>query len=124
MVCFVYSMVYDELEKEYVIVVCLDGVIMLNILWFVILLNIIVGLVIEIIWVLLMVILDIVVLGFLDFGVQFFFFEWGVMLGDVLELIYVVLWIVMLFGVVIMFSVLLVNLFGDGICCVIIVGVE
>lgn len=46
------------------------------------------------------------------------------MFGDVLELIYVVLWIVMLSGVVIMISVLLVNFFGDGVCCVIIVGVE
>lgn len=62
-------MVYDELEKEYVIVVCLDGVLMLNIFWFVVMLNIIVGLVIEIICVLLMVIFDIVVLGFFDFGV-------------------------------------------------------
>lgn len=69
MVRSIYSMVYDELEKEYVIVVRLDGVLTLNIFWFVVMLNIIVGLVIEIIRVLSMVIFDIVALGFFDFGV-------------------------------------------------------
>lgn len=41
--------------------------------------------------------------------------EWGAMLGDALELIYVAPWTVMLPGAAIMVSVLLVNLLGDGI---------
>lgn len=46
------------------------------------------------------------------------------MFGDALELIYVVSWIVMLLGAVIMISVLLVNFFGDGVRRAIIAGVE
>jgi cationic peptide transport system permease protein len=50
--------------------------------------------------------------------------EWGAMLGDALELIYVAPWTVMLPGAAIMISVLLVNLLGDGIRRAIIAGVE
>ncbi len=48
MVRSVYSMVHDELEKEYVIAARLDGATTLNILWFAILPNITAGLVTEI----------------------------------------------------------------------------
>ncbi|EAY7395834.1 peptide ABC transporter permease, partial [Salmonella enterica] len=50
--------------------------------------------------------------------------EWGAMLGDALELIYVAPWTVMLPGAAITLSVLLVNLLGDGIRRAIIAGVE
>ena len=50
--------------------------------------------------------------------------EWGAMLGDALELIYVAPWTVMLPGAAIMISVLLVNLLGDGVRRAIIAGVE
>ncbi len=50
--------------------------------------------------------------------------EWGAMLGDALELIYVAPWTVML-PAAITLSVLLVNLLGDGIRrAIIIAGVE
>lgn len=61
-----------------------------------------------------MAILDIAALGFLDLGAQLPSPEWGAMLGDALELIYVAPWTVMLPGAAIMISVLLVNLLGDG----------
>lgn len=66
MVRSVYSMVHDELEKEYVIAARLDGATTLNILWFAILPNITAGLVTEITRALSMAILDIAALGFLD----------------------------------------------------------
>ena len=62
-----------------------------------------------------MAILDIAALGFLDLGAQLPSPEWGAMLGDALELIYVAPWTVMLPGAAIMISVLLVNLLGDGV---------
>ncbi|SQJ22096.1 Peptide transport system ATP-binding protein sapD [Salmonella enterica subsp. enterica] len=77
MVRSVYSMVHDELEKEYVIAARLDGATTLNILWFAILPNITAGLVTEITRALSMAILDIAALGFLDLGAQLPSPEWG-----------------------------------------------
>ncbi|SUG70476.1 Peptide transport system ATP-binding protein sapD [Salmonella enterica subsp. enterica] len=105
MVRSVYSMVHDELEKEYVIAARLDGATTLNILWFAILPNITAGLVTEITRALSMAILDIAALGFLDLGAQLPSPEWGAMLGDALELIYVAPWTVMLPGAAITLSV-------------------
>ncbi len=122
MVRSVYSMVHDELEKEYIIAARLDGASTLNILLFAILPNIASGLVTEITRALSMAILDIAALGFLDLGAQLPSPEWGAMLGDALELIYVAPWTVMLPGAAIMLSVLLVNLLGDGIRRAIIAG--
>ena len=65
MVRSVYSMVHDELEKEYIIAARLDGASTLNILLFAILPNIASGLVTEITRALSMAILDIAALGFL-----------------------------------------------------------
>ena len=85
MVRSVYSMVHDELEKEYIIAARLDGASTLNILLFAILPNIASGLVTEITRALSMAILDIAALGFLDLGAQLPSPEWGAMLGDALE---------------------------------------
>ena len=120
----VYSMVHDELEKEYVVAARLDGATTFNILWFAVLPNIAAGLVTEITRALSMAILDIAALGFLDLGAQLPSPEWGAMLGDALELIYVAPWTVMLPGAAIMVSVLLINLLGDGIRRAINAGVQ
>lgn len=120
----VYSMVHDELEKEYVVAARLDGATTLNILWFAVLPNTASILVTEITRALSMAILDIAALGFLDLGAQLPSPEWGAMLGDALELIYVAPWTVMLPGAAIMISVLLVNLLGDGMRRAINAGVE
>ena len=120
----VYSMVHDELEKEYVVAARLDGATTMNILWFAVLPNTASVFVSEVTRSLSMAILDIAALGFLDLGAQLPSPEWGAMLGDALELIYVAPWTVMLPGVAIMFSVLLVNLLGEGIRRAINAGVE
>ena len=124
MVRSVYSLVHDELEKEYVVAARLDGATTFNILWFAVLPNIAAGLVTEITRALSMAILDIAALGFLDLGAQLPSPEWGAMLGDALELIYVAPWTVMLPGAAIMVSVLLVNLLSDGIRRAINAGVQ
>ncbi|EPF16616.1 MULTISPECIES: putrescine export ABC transporter permease SapC [Cedecea] len=124
MVRSVYSAVHDELEKEYVVAARLDGASTLNILWFAIMPNITATLVTEITRALSMAILDIAALGFLDLGAQLPSPEWGSMLGDALELIYVAPWTVMLPGAAIMISVLLINLLGDGLRRAINAGVQ
>ena len=120
----VYSMVHDELEKEYEVAARLDGATTMNILWFAVLPNTASVFVSEVTRSLSMAILDIAALGFLDLGAQLPSPEWGAMLGDALELIYVAPWTVMLPGVAIMVSVLLVNLLGEGIRRAINAGVE
>ena len=120
----IYSAVHDELEKEYVVAARLDGASSRNILRYAILPNILPLLISEITRALSMAILDIAALGFLDLGAQLPSPEWGAMLGDSLELIYVAPWTVMLPGVALMVSVLIVNLLGDGIRRAVEAGVE
>lgn len=120
----VYSAVHDELDKEYVIAARLDGASNYHILWYAVLPNITAVLVSELTRALSIAILDIVSLGFLDLGAQLPSPEWGAMLGDSLELIYVAPWTVMLPGAAIMMSVLLINLLGNGLHRAINSGVE
>lgn len=111
----IYTAVHDEMEKEYVVALRLDGARNLNILWSALLPNVLPLLVSEFTRSLSIAILDIAALGFLDLGAQLPSPEWGAMLGDALELIYVAPWTVMLPGAALMVSVLIVNLLGDGI---------
>lgn len=119
-----YSAVHDEMEKEYVVAARLDGASTRQIVWYAIMPNIAGVLTTEFTRALSIAILDIAALGFLDLGAQLPSPEWGAMLGDSLELVYVAPWAVMLPGTAIMFSVLLVNLLGDGIRRAINAGVE
>lgn len=119
-----YSAVHDELEKEYVIAVRLDGASTWQILRYAVLPNILSVLVTEFTRALSVAILDIAALGFLDLGAQLPSPEWGAMLGDSLELVYVAPWSVMLPGAAILVSVLLINLLGDGMRRAINSGVE
>ncbi|WP_413738803.1 putrescine export ABC transporter permease SapC [Sodalis sp. RH21] len=120
----VYDAVHDELDKEYVLAVRIDGASMLHILRYAVLPNIASVLVSEFTRSLSMAILDIAALGFLDLGAQLPSPEWGAMMGDTLELVYVAPWTVMLPGGAIMVSVLIVNVLGDGIRRALIAGVE
>ena len=119
-----YSAVHDELEKEYVVAARLDGATNVDILRHAILPNVLPMLISEVTRSLSLAILDIAALGFLDLGAQLPSPEWGAMLGDSLELVYVAPWTVMLPGVALMISVLIVNLLGDGIRRAVEAGVE
>ncbi len=120
----VYGAVHEELEKEYVLAVRIDGASMVHILRYAVLPNIASLLVTEFTRSLSMAILDIAALGFLDLGAQLPSPEWGAMMGDTLDLVYVAPWTVMLPGGAIMASVLIVNLLGDGLRRALISGVE
>ncbi len=124
MVRTIYLAVHDELDKEYIVASRLDGAPNFYILWYTVLPNITPILVIEFTRALSIAILDIAALGFLNLGAQLPSSEWGAMLGDTLELIYVAPWTVILPGTTIMITVLLVNLFGDGLHRAINAGVE
>lgn len=115
MVHTIYRTVHDELEKEYVIAARLDGATTGYILWGGLLPNIAPVLVSEFTRSLSMAIMDIAALGFLNLGAQLPSPEWGAMMGDSLELVYVAPWSVMLPGGAILISVLVVNLLGDGL---------
>ncbi|MGP1958549.1 MAG: putrescine export ABC transporter permease SapC [Arsenophonus sp. NC-CH8-MAG3] len=120
----IYSAVRDELDTEYVLAARLDGASNFYILWYTILPNIIPTLVVEITRTLSVAILDMAALGFLDLGGRLPTAEWGSMLGNSLELIYVAPWTVFLPGAAIMISVLFVNLLGDGLHRAINAGVK
>lgn len=120
----VYGAVHEELEKEYVLAVRIDGASMIHILRYAVLPNIASQLVVEFTRALSMAILDIAALGFLDLGAQLPSPEWGAMMGDTLDLVYVAPWTIMLPGGAIMASVLIVNLLGDGLRRALISGVE
>ncbi|MDT9587158.1 MAG: putrescine export ABC transporter permease SapC [Candidatus Arsenophonus melophagi] len=111
----IYSAIRDELNTEYVLAAHIDGASNFYILWYTVLPNIAPILVAEIIHTLSMSILDMAALGFIDLEEKLPNTEWGAMLSDNLELMYVAPWTVFLPGAAIMFSVLCVNLFGDGL---------
>ncbi len=120
----IYSAVHDELDKEYVVAARLDGASTAWILIYAVLPNIAAILTTEVTRVLSMAILDIAALGFLNLGAQLPSPEWGALLGNSLELIYIAPWTVMLPGIALLISVLMVNLLGDGIRRAINAGVE
>ncbi|ASX25829.1 putrescine export ABC transporter permease SapC [Candidatus Williamhamiltonella defendens] len=111
----VYHLIRDELDKEYVIAVRLDGASKLYILFSIILPNISATLVMELTRSLSMAILDISALGFLNLGAPFSSSEWGAMLGSSIHLLRVAPWAVFLPGILISISILLVNIVGDGL---------
>ncbi|WMY95020.1 MAG: putrescine export ABC transporter permease SapC [Arsenophonus sp.] len=120
----VHDAVSNELHTEYVLAARLDGASNFYIIWYTILPNITHILVIEITYTLSITICDIVALGFLDLGARLPTAEWGTMVGNSLELIYVAPWTVFLPNTAIMISILFINLLGDGLHRAINSGVE
>ncbi|EGY29919.1 ABC-type antimicrobial peptide transport system, permease component [Candidatus Regiella insecticola 5.15] len=124
MIRTIYSAVHDKLDKEYIVAARLDGASTRYILFYAILPNIAAVLATEFTRALSIAILDIAALGFLNLGAQLPSSEWGAMLGDYLELLYIAPWTVMLPGLAIFISALLVNLLGDGMRRAINEGIE
>ncbi|EAR53517.1 putative peptide ABC transporter, permease protein [Photobacterium sp. SKA34] len=111
----VYTAVHTEVAKDYVIAARLDGANNFYLLWSSIFPNILSTIITEMTRAISIAILDIAALGFLGLGAQTPQPEWGAMLGDSVELIYLAPWTVTLPGLAIMFSVLVINLVGDGL---------
>jgi cationic peptide transport system permease protein len=107
--------VRDELDKEYIIALRLDGASTWYILKDSIIPNITLVLISEYTRILSMAILDISALGFLGLGAQSLKPEWGAMLRDMIDLFFINPSMLILPGMAILTSVLFVNLFGNGI---------
>jgi cationic peptide transport system permease protein len=120
----VYIAVHNEVEKDYIMAARLDGANDFYLLWNSILPNILVVIAIEITAALSIAILDIAALGFLGLGEQAPSTEWGAVIGDSVELIYLAPWTVTLPGLMIMFSVIIINLVGEGVRQALNAGIE
>ena len=120
----VYIAVHNEIEKDYIMAARLDGATDVYLLRSSILPNILPVIAAEVTMALSIAILDISALGFLGLGAQSPSTEWGTMLGDSVELIYLAPWTVTLPGMAIMFTVVMINLVGEGVRQALNAGVE
>ncbi|CAH8194796.1 ABC transporter permease subunit [Vibrio aestuarianus] len=120
----VYIAVHNEVEKDYILAARLDGANDFYLLWNSILPNVLAVIASEMTLALSVAILDISALGFLGLGAQAPSTEWGAILGDSVELIYLAPWTVTLPGLAIMFTVITINLVGEGVRQALNAGVE
>ncbi|MBL1378071.1 ABC transporter permease subunit [Zobellella iuensis] len=110
-----YNAVSDEMQKEYITALRLDGANHWRILRFGVLPNLSDTIVSQTTRGLSSAILDITAVGFLGLGAQPPLPEWGAMLSDAMELVYLAPWIAILPGLAILLSVLVVNMVGEGL---------
>ncbi|WP_261835370.1 ABC transporter permease subunit [Vibrio ishigakensis] len=119
-----YQAIHNEVEKDYIMSAKLDGADNWYLLTVSILPNILAAFAAEFTFALTIAILDITALGFLGLGAQAPSPEWGAILGDSVELIYLAPWTVVLPGLVIMYTVITINLVGEGVRDALNAGVE
>jgi cationic peptide transport system permease protein len=111
----IHQAVHEETQKEYVTAARLDGANTWQIFWFVILPNVTDVIIIQTTLAISAAILDIAALGFLNLGAQAPSAEWGSMVLQGLDNLLIAPWTVTIPGVAILFSVLSINLVGDGL---------
>ena len=112
----IYQAIQQELKKDYVLLLRLDGISNWELLKTTILPNISVIYTQEIARAFVVAILDITALSFISLGAQRPMPEWGAMIKDSLELIYLAPWTVLLPGFAIIFTILLSIIFTNGLC--------
>jgi dipeptide transport system permease protein dppC len=112
----IYRSIQLELKKEYVLMLRLDGISKWVLLKDTVLPNIAIQYIQEISRAFTIAILDISALSFIELGAQRPAPEWGAMIKDSLELIYLAPWTVILPGLAIIFSVLIGLVFSNGLC--------
>ncbi|MCC4265116.1 ABC transporter permease subunit [Oceanimonas baumannii] len=110
-----YNAVSEEMQKEYITALRMDGANSWRILRFGIVPNLSDTLVSQTTRALSAAILDITAVGFLGLGAQPPRPEWGAMLSDAVDLVFLAPWTVTLPGLAILFSVLVVNMVGEGL---------
>ncbi|GAB7219877.1 ABC transporter permease subunit [Vibrio comitans] len=120
----VYQAIHAEVEKDYIMSAKLDGADKWYLLTVSILPNVLAPIAAEFTFALTIALLDITALGFLGLGAQAPSPEWGAILGDSVELIYLAPWTVVLPGLAIMYSVITINLVGEGVRDALNAGVE
>jgi cationic peptide transport system permease protein len=110
-----HTAVHHELMREYVVAAKLDGANQFQIFYNVILPNILNALIVQFTLAISIAIIDIATLGFLRIGAPAPTSEWGTMLADGVDLIFIAPWNVTFPGMAIFTSVLAVNLIGYGL---------
>ena len=111
----IHQAIHEELQKEYVTAAKLDGANSLQIFWYVIMPNVWDTVIIQTTLAISAAILDIAALGFLGLGAQAPSPEWGAMVAQGVDNLLVAPWLVTLPGIAILFTVLAINLVGDGL---------
>ena len=111
----IHQSVHEELQKEYVTAARLDGANSLQIFWYVIMPNVWETVIIQTTLAISAAILDIAALGFLNLGAQAPSSEWGAMVLQGMDNFLTAPWTVSIPGLAILFSVLAINLVGDGL---------
>ncbi|AUI65482.1 MULTISPECIES: ABC transporter permease subunit [Glaesserella] len=111
----IYQMTQRELAREYVVTLKLEGARKRDLIREVVLPNLTVIAVKELSHIFVIAILDISALSFISLGATSPMPEWGVMIRDSLELIYIAPWTVILPGMAIIFSILIITMLGNSI---------
>ena len=111
----IYRAIQQELKKDCVLMLKLEGISNWELLKSTILPNITVIYVQEIARAFVVAILDISALSFISLGAQRPTPEWGAMIRDSLELLYLAPWTVLLPGFAIIFTILLSIIFSNGL---------
>ncbi|QIW16312.1 peptide ABC transporter permease [Pasteurellaceae bacterium RH1A] len=111
----IYQATQHELKREYVVTLKLDGARRWDIIKQVILPNLTVVAVKEASHIFVIAVLDISALSFISLGAASPTPEWGAMIRDSMELIYIAPWTVILPGISIILVILIVTMLGNGI---------
>lgn len=111
----IYLAIQEEIGKEYIMAARLDGAKNFYLLWHSILPNILPVIATEITFALTIAILDISTFNFLGYGSDQNIPSWGTMIGESITLIYSAPWTIVLPGLAILFTLIMINLVGDGI---------
>lgn len=119
-----YQAIHSEVEKDYIMSAKLDGADKWYLLTVSILPNVLAPIAAEFTFALTVALLDITALGFLGLGAQAPSPEWGAIIGDSVELVYLAPWTVLLPGLAIMYTVITINLVGEGVRDALNAGVE
>lgn len=111
----IYQMTQRELKREYVITLRLEGARKRDLIREVVLPNLTVIAVKELSHIFVIAVLDISALSFISLGATSPTPEWGAMIRDSLELIYIAPWTVILPGIAIIFTILIITMLGNSI---------
>lgn len=110
----IYQMTQKALKREYVVTLILDGATKQELIKFVLLPNLIRVAVKELSHIFVIAVLDISALSFIALGATSPTPEWGAMIRDSMELVYIAPWTVVLPGFAVMLSILIMTIFGNA----------
>ncbi|OAQ15046.1 peptide ABC transporter permease [Bibersteinia trehalosi Y31] len=111
----IYQTTRRELKREYVVTLILDGADKWTLIKKVVLPNVSIVAIKELCQIFTIAVIDISALSFISLGAESQTAEWGAMIRDAIDLIYIAPWTVVLPGLAIVFSVLIIALLGNSI---------